>query len=547
MENTPVLEFVNPGTGEKFGQVAMCTAQEVRHAMHEMRRAQKIWEDKPVKERVQILRQFQQVMIDSLDEITAVMNQDCGKSRQDALIEVFITIDMLNTYLKHAPHWLRRRKVSRGLYWFKTPYIEPRPYGVVGVIAPWNYPFALSMPAVLAALLAGNTVLLKPSEVTAATGVMIEGLFQRIPELTPYVRVLHGDGRVGAELVQSRPDYIFMTGSTATGFKVAETAARYLIPTAFELGGKDAMIVLEDADVEAAARWGAWGAHFNAGQTCMAVERVYVVKEVYDQFLRHAVAHTNRLKVGYNQDLDSPFYLGPITDPRQLKIIDRHLEDALAKGARVLTGGKRHGNFYEPTVLVDVTHDMLLMKEETFGPLLPVMKVEDEEEAIRLANDNSYGLSASIWSRDLKRAQRLARRVEAGSVVINDTIAQFALPMLPFGGIKGSGYGRTHGKQGLLQFTQAYAYLVGDPPKELDLTVLARRPGNYNFLKTVIQFVFGVTPQQKLEPVQSLLPKQVPQQNGTPLDGKGIAVLGAAVGVFGALSGILISRRRSRR
>ena len=280
------LTFVNPATGAVFGRTPRTSPDDVRRAMLEMRAAAGVWGRKPVAERVRIMRRFQEALIDARDEISDVINQDCGKSRQDALIEVFMTADLLNEYNRHAAEWLSAREVPRGLYIFKRCLVEPRPYGVVAVISPWNYPFALAMPPVIGALLAGNTVILKPSEVTAATGVLMERLFQRVPELAPFVRGVHGDGEVGAALVQARPDFIFLTGSTPTGKKVMRAAAEHLIPVTCELGGKDPLIVLEDADVDAAAKWAVWGAYFNTGQTCMAVERVYVVAPVYDEFVR---------------------------------------------------------------------------------------------------------------------------------------------------------------------------------------------------------------------------------------------------------------------
>lgn len=506
--------FVNPATGETFGQVEMTSPLDVQNTMSEMRRAAHVWGNKPVKERVRILRQFQSLLIDAADEITAVLNQDCGKSRQDALIEVFMVVDMLSEYLKHAPRWLAPYGVSSGLYFFKRSYVVPRPYGVVAVIAPWNYPFDLSMAPTLAALVAGNTVILKPSEVTAATGVLMEKLFLRLPELAPFVRVLHGDGSVGAPLVQAAPDYIFVTGSTPTGRKILSSAAEQLTPVALELGGKDAVIVLEDANLREAAFWTVWGANFNAGQTCMAVERAYVMESAYDEFVRYAVEFTRQLKMGYSTDRVSPYYLGPVTDPRQIKIIEQHMDDAIAKGAQVLAGGKRSNMFYEPTVLVNVDHTMLVMREETFGPILPIVKVKNEQEAIALANDSHFGLGASVWSRDIKRATALAHRLEAASILINDTIAQFAMPMVPFGGIKASGYGRTHGKEGLMQFTRPYAYVTGQPPLPFDLTVIARRPGNYRLLSTVMHLVFGTSLSQKLRTLPEWFSRSNPNAAG---------------------------------
>lgn len=504
MDATVTLPFVNPATGQQFGEVPMTPCESVATAVRDLRAAQPAWNAKPVRERIQILRAFQKLLIDSQDEVTAVLNADCGKSKQDALIELFITVDMLAQYCKQAPKWLKRQRVSSGLYFFKQCYVEHRPHGVVAVISPWNYPLTLALPPMLAALLAGNAVILKPSEVTGATGVLIESLFKRFPALAPYVRVVHGDGRVGADLINAGPDYVFLTGSTPTGRKVMKAAAEQLIPVACELGGKDAMVVLDDADLDAAARWGTWGAYFNTGQTCMAVERVYVQKSVYDAFVQKAVADTQQFAAGYSTEFNSPYGTGPVTDPRQVAVIERHLADALAKGAKVLTGGKGEGMFYHPMVLVNVTHDMLLMREETFGPLMPIMAVQDEAEAVRLANDNAFGLGASVWSKNLERAERVAGQIEAASVIINDSLAQFGVPMLPFGGVKESGAGRTHGKEGLMQFTRPYSYVVGQAPMAWDVATIMRAPGHYRLGSALMHLAFGVGFKQKLKGLEIL-------------------------------------------
>ena len=540
MDDQVVLSFENPATGEEFGAVRSHTPHEVRSEVDQMRAAYKVWSEKPIEERIRILTQFQGEMLDSLDEITAVMNRDTGKSRQDALAEVFITADVLRAYLKRAPHWLRKRRVSSGIFLFKRAFVEPVPYGVVAVISPWNYPFTLAVMPVLSALLAGNTVVLKPSEVAAATGQMIERLFNRVPDLAPFVRVVYGDGSVGAALVNSRPDFIYLTGSPETGKKVLKAAADYIIPVAAELGGKDALIVLEDADLRQAARWALWGACYNAGQTCMAVERVYVVQEVYDEFLRYALEEAKSLRMGYSEAIDSPYHIGPISDPRQMEIIERHLSDAIKLGARVLSGGKREGNYFEPTVLVDIDQSMAIMQEETFGPVMPVIKVRDVEEAIRLANDSRYGLSASIWTSDIERAKRVASRVEAGSVMINDAIAQFALPMLPFGGMKDSGFGRTHGKEGLLVFTRSKSYVFGTPPKSWDVATIGRNPGKYRLLAAIMHLLFGISPRQRLQPVVSSF-EQDPAT--TRLVGIG---LGTVLGILAAVVGLFVGNRRKK-
>ncbi|MCC7359564.1 MAG: aldehyde dehydrogenase family protein [Anaerolineales bacterium] len=538
MEARPVLPFINPATGERFGQVAVSTPAEAKAAVAELRAAFPAWSAQPVSRRVAVLRELQRVLIDATDEITAVISQDTGKPRQDALLEVLVTVDMLADACRHAPAWLRREHVASGLYLFKRFYVERRPYGVVLVLGPWNYPLALVLPGVIAALLAGNTVAVKPSEVCAATGVLVERLLARVPALAPYVRVLHGGPPVGQALVTAPPDFIFLTGSSGTGKRVMRAAADQLTPLVVEGGGKDAMLVLEDADLAAAAEWGAWGAHFNAGQSCVAVERVYVAEQVYGRFVDVAVRATEALQVGYDLDPRAPYQVGPITSPAQMAIIEAHMAEALAQGARVLTGGRRRGQFYEPTVLVDVTHAMRLMREETFGPIMPIMPFHDEAEAVQLANDSTFGLSASIWSRDLERAQAVARRLNTGSVIINDTIAHFGVPQLPFGGQKDSGFGRTHGRDGLRQFTQAFGLAVGSAPQALDVAAQLRYPGHYGLAGAILRLVFGVTPRQRSAPLAAAVRRA----------GLGRVLLSAgAAGLITAAAFAFSARRRSRR
>ncbi len=334
---------------------------------------------------------------------------------------------------------------------------------------------------------------------------MIEKLFQRIPELSHYVRFLHGDGRVGAALVASEPDLIFLTGSTKTGRIVMKTAAESMTPVICELGGKDPMIVLDDADIKAAAQWGVWGSVYNSGQTCMAVERIYVMDAVYDQFVEEVLLQTEKLRVGYDPDLINYNDMGPLTFQRQIDIIEDHMQDALAKGATVLMGGGRNGMFMEPTVIVDVDHTMKLMQEETFGPIIPIMRVDSEQHALQLANHSVFGLSASIWTDDLGRGKQLAEQLHVGSVNINDTMTHFAIPHLPFGGVKESGIGRTHSEMDMMQFTQSRSVVVGKPPMRFDIGTILREPGRYKLSAAIMRLAFGVTAQQRLQPVKEFV------------------------------------------
>lgn len=510
MKENKKIPCINPATGEVFDAVAALAPEDAQEVIAQLRACVPLWSGKPVKERASILRQFQHLMLAQVDEITEVMNKDTGKSRQDALSEVLMTVLILDKYIKNAPRWLRKERVSSGIFIFKRSYVEPRPYGVVLVISPWNYPFYLAMTSVLAALLAGNTVILKPSEITAATGAVMEKFLKAVPELAPFVQVAHGDGSVGAALVAAAPDYIYLTGSPQTGRAVMKAASEHLIPVAAELGGKDPVIVLEDADLEQAAYWTVNGAFYNTGQTCIAASRAYVVEKVYDRFVDLAVENTKKLKIGYSPKKESPYYLGPITDERQLGILDRHLKDALSKGARLVHGGSRKGMFVDPMIVLGANQDMLLLKEETFGPVLPIIKVKDEAEAVRLANESDFGLSGSVWSSDLNRAQRVARQIATGTITINDALAHIAIPMLPFGGIKQSGYGRTHGKEGLLQFTRTFGMVVSKPPNPLDIAVVMRKPGHYEFGLSMMRILFGTTLKQKLQGLLGLVRKRDP-------------------------------------
>ncbi len=537
---TEFIEFINPATGQKFGEVRMATEADVLRARREMAAAQPAWAAKPVKERARLVKKLQSVMLEAVDEITAVVNQDHGKSRLDALHEVFMTVEKIHHYTAHAPQWLARERVPRGLYFFKRFYADREPYGVVGIIGPWNYPIDLMLPPIVSALLAGNAVMVKPSEVSAATGVLLESLINRVPELAPFVRFLHGDARVGQALVRSQPDLLFLTGSVKTGQIVAKMAVENMTPFMYELGGKDAMLVLEDADVASAAKWGVWGAFYTTGQACVSVERVYVHEKVYDEFVAAVLEETAKFSVGFSSDVDNPNWMGPLTFERQCDIVNTHLADAVAKGARILMGGKQTGMFIEPTVLVDVDHTMKIMMDETFGPTMPIMKVQDDTQAIQLANHSTMGLSAYVWSRDLKHAERVGRQLDVGVVNINDTVAHYSVARLPFGGTKLSGNTRTHGRGEVTQFTHQKAYSISAPPNPLDPVIWIRRPGNYNLLKMMMGATYGTTLRQRMAPLGEFL-------GSDPRMGHAAGRALAGAGALSALVALAVMLLRVRR
>jgi succinate-semialdehyde dehydrogenase/glutarate-semialdehyde dehydrogenase len=387
-------------------------------------------------------------------EVAALITREAGKPIVEALLtEVLVVLDSTRFCVENAYGFLREQPVPHGNLAMKTKMgrILREPHGVIGIISPWNYPFSIPATESLSALVTGNAVVLKPSELTSLTAVELTSLLHQAGVPKDVFQVIVGDGTTGSALLNAEIDKLVFTGSVATGKRIAQAAAARLLPVVLELGGKDPMLVLEDADVDVASSGAVWGAFANCGQACLSVERCYVHRSLYNAFLEACVRKTKQLRVG--NGIDSQTEIGPLIHERQFRNVESQVEDARARGARVLTGGSRlpqfGSNFYAPTVLADVTHAMPIMREETFGPVLPVMPFDTDEEAIRLANDSNYGLAASIWTRDRARGELLARRILAGTVMVNDAVACFGISEAPHGGVKASGMGRTHGRFGM--------------------------------------------------------------------------------------------------
>jgi acyl-CoA reductase-like NAD-dependent aldehyde dehydrogenase len=453
----------NPATGETIATVPTLGKAEVKELVARARVAQPAWEALGFEERGKVLRRTQKWVIDNADRIIATIVSETGKAYEDAQAEILYGASAFGFWAKEAPGYLADEgiKASSPLLKGKKLVVRYRPIGVAAVIGPWNFPFVNSFGDCIPALAAGNAVILKPSEVTPLTSMLIaEGLrASGIPEHV--FQIATGDGTTGTALVDE-VDFVMFTGSTRTGKKVLERAAKRLTPVSLELGGKDPMIVLSDADVERAANAAAYYSMNNGGQVCISVERVYVEAPVYDQFVARVTDNVRALRQGRTSG-PGTVEVGAVTFPPQIDLIDSHVQDAVKKGARVLVGGKASdgpGRFYEPTVLVDVDHSMTCMTEETFGPTLPIMKVDDAEEALRLANDSIYGLQASVWTKDLHRGEQLARRVEAGAVCVNDAQMNYFGLELPMGGWKASGLGTRHGAGGIRKYTQQQTLLV---------------------------------------------------------------------------------------
>ncbi len=461
----PTIDVQNPATGEVIGTVPALGAGDVALAAARARAAQPAWAELGFEGRARLLRRMQRWIVRHTDEIVATICAETGKAYEDALLaEISYGAAAFGFWADAAPDYLADTRIRSGqpLVLGKRLVHRYRPIGLVGVIGPWNYPLTNSFGDCIPALAAGNAVLLKPSEITPLTSLLLaRGLREcGLPE--DVFTVVTGAGETGAALVDE-VDMVMFTGSTATGRKVAVRAAERLVPVSLELGGKDPMIVLADADVERAATHAVYYSMLNCGQTCISIERCYVEAPVYDEFVAAVTAKVRALRQGV-PGAPGSIDVGSLTFPPQLDVVDRHVREALAAGARALTGGERPsgpGLFYPPTVLVDVDHDMTIMREETFGPTLPVMRVEDAAEAVRLANDSQYGLSASVFGRDLAAAEQVARQLEVGAVCVNDAVVNYTALELPMGGAKpGSGIGRRHGREGITKYCRQQSVLV---------------------------------------------------------------------------------------
>lgn len=445
------FEVRNPATGELLGTVPIHSAEEVRAAIARTRAAQKEWGALPVRERCRRILAFRDVVLDEAEDLCRRISQENGKTIVESLfMEVILVVDLATWYAKHAPGVLKPRRVRHHMAPHRHAQIHYLPRGVVGVIAPWNYPFSIPVGETLTALFAGNGVVLKPSEVTPLISLRAKELMDRAGLPPDLVQVVTGYGATGAALIEGGVDQIVFTGSVATGKRVAVACAERLIPCTLELGGKGAAIVCADADLERTAQAIVWGGFANSGQTCVAIERVYAVAPIYDVLRDRIVAITRTLRQGDPTSFDTD--VGAMPFDRQLEIVRSQVEDARRRGGRVLCGGEppnRPGRFFAPTVIEGDLFDADVMRKETFGAVIPLARVADEEEAIRRHNESHLGLQSYVFCGNIRRGREIAKRLESGMVMVNDVLSTYALVEAPWGGVKQSGLGRTHGEEGL--------------------------------------------------------------------------------------------------
>jgi acyl-CoA reductase-like NAD-dependent aldehyde dehydrogenase len=489
------IEVEEPATGRVIRSVPIASAEDVRELVARGRAAQPAWEALGFEGRRRVLRRAQKWVVDNADRIVDTIVSETGKTREDAqLAEVAYAASAFGFWAKHAEGYLADEKVRSA-----NPFVVGRklvvryaPLGVVGIIGPWNYPLTNSFGDAIPAMAAGNAVVLKPSEVTPLTSLLMAGAMRECGLPKGVFQVATGLGETGQALIDE-VDMVMFTGSTATGKKVMERAARTLTPVSLELGGKDPMIVLADADLERAANAATYYSMQNGGQTCISVERVYVEAPVYDDFVQRVVRKVGELRQGAPGP-EGSVDVGAMTFAPQLEIVQRHVDAAREAGATVLVGGRAGsgpGRFFEPTVLTEVDHSMACMTEETFGPTLPIMRVADAEEAVRLANDSSYGLGASVWTKDVARGEQLARRVEAGAVCVNDAQLNYLALELPMGGWKASGLGSRHGADGIRKYTRRQSLLVTRMAPKRDLHMFPYRARTTRLLGRLVKLVYG--------------------------------------------------------
>ena len=453
------LPSINPATGEVLAHFERTLASSLPEIISRARIAQGVWAKLPIRDRCDQLRGLRERIMASRNELADAVVRESGKPRVEALFaDIFVALDSAEYWSRNAAGALRTRRVPHHSTAAKAKrgFLAYDPLGVIAIICSWNYPLAIPLSQIIPAIAAGNAVVCKTSDFTPQCGALIEKLFIDSDFPEKLVTIVQGGGEVGQALIDTSPDKVLFTGSVATGRRVAEACAKKLIPSVLELGGKDAMIVLADADLEVSSSAAVWGSYTNCGQVCLSVERLFVEQTAAEKFMALCVEKTKKLRIGPGSDPATD--VGPLIRPQHVQRMSDLVRDAVSRGAKVLCGGNSRAdlgpNFFEPTVIAGVDSSMKLFQEETFGPILAMQIVHDAEEAVARANDSPFALAASVWTSDRRRGEAIAHRLRAGAVMVNDAISYFGIAEAPHGGCGASGWGRTHGKAGLLEMVQ---------------------------------------------------------------------------------------------
>ena len=480
----------SPLDNQIFGEYKISDDNDIKAAFSKARKAQKIWSKTSLKQRSKVLKALRQAITADIDELVDLISKDSGKTNLEALMaDIYPSLELIKYYEKKVNKFLAPEKRSTPLTApGNTAYVEYQPLGVVAVISPWNYPFQLAINPAITAIAAGNAVILKPSEITPAVGQYVGDIINSIDDVPDdLIQVIHGYGETGAKIIETRPDKIFFTGSVETGKKIMEAASQKLIPVELELGGKDPMIVFNDSNLIRAAKAAVYGGFANTGQLCVSVERLYVQEDIAEEFIELIKKEAGKIR--FTRDPASGD-IGPFTHPDQERKVEEQLNKALDSGAKILYDG-RTDNQPGPVIIGNVNHQMEIASKETFGPVIPVIKFNDMDEAIELANDSEYGLNSSIWTKDIDKGKRVASSLVTGNCMINDLIKNVGNPDLPFGGIKNSGIGRYHGPEGLRSFTNQKSIMINNSNKNSEINWFPYNDKTYQGLKDFLEVNFG--------------------------------------------------------
>ncbi len=494
------IRSINPATGELLGEVPDQSAAEIHAAIARARVAQEAWGKLPIDARCRRVLKFAEVLMARADEVIDLITREGGKTRQESLgMEVIVVADLVRYFCKHAPEMLAPEPVPLHLLKHRASYLHFVPRGVIGIIAPWNFPFSIPIGETMMSLIAGNGVVLKPSEVTPLIAHKARELYLAAELPEDLFQVVTGRGAAGAALIDGGINYCVFTGSVATGKKVAAACGERLIPCTLELGGKAPAVVCVDADLDRTAQAITWGGFANSGQVCASIERVYAVDKVHDELVARIVNQTRELRQGDASNGDE-VDVGAMAWDQQVATVEKLVNAAVAAGAKVEVGGKRGagpGQFFQPTVLSNCTQDMDVMRKEIFGPVLPIMRVADEDEAVRLANDSQLGLLAYVFTRDREHGKRVAEKIEAGTVMVNDVLATYACPETPWGGVKNSGIGRTHSVHGLRDLCETRHVNHDRVSLPREVWWYPYKPGTFRALLRGAKLLFGKRPWQR--------------------------------------------------
>ena len=480
----------SPLDNQVIGEYKISDETEIKSTFIKAREAQKLWSKTSLQKRSKVLKKLRQSITADLDNLVDLISKDSGKTRLEALMaDIYPSLELIKYYEKRINKFLAPEKRSTPLTApGNTAYVEYQPFGVVAVISPWNYPFQLAINPAITAIAAGNAVILKPSEITPAVGQYVGDIINSIEGIpNDLIQVIHGYGETGAKIIETGPDKIFFTGSVGTGKKIMEAASQKLIPVELELGGKDPMIVFDDANLIRAAKAAVYGGFANTGQLCVSVERLYVQEKIADEFMELIKEEASKIRFTIDPKNGD---IGPFTHPGQEAKVEEQLNKALDSGAEILFDGRKN-NQPGPVIIQKVNNEMEISRDETFGPVIPIIKFRNIDEAIKLANDSDYGLNSSIWTKNIDKAKRVASSLETGNCMINDLIKNVGNPDLPFGGTKNSGIGRYHGPEGLRSFTNHKSIMINKSNKNKEVNWFPYTNETYQGLKNFLEVNFG--------------------------------------------------------